>query len=891
MSSQDEMKMAPKLTSRPRAMWGRGLSSALCALALVLWPVVLAGQEGETVTGIVKAQNGGPVSAAKVTLVNSDANTRQEAVTGEDGSFSFKNVPPGNYLLQVKASPFEAFQTTMQVGLTETAKLAMLRITLKLQTVEEEVVVRPDPGDDRLSPETNMDSIKVDGSFFTGLPLEIDYLQSFIDTFKLPAVEGSEGPAIVVDGAEGGELDMPTTAIRSVRINRNPYSAEFQQPGGARAEIHTKHGNNRHYEGTMAFFVRNSALDAKDAFAESKPDLQRRFLETSVGGPLPWMLSRGSFYLAGQRLMDDRSAVVNSVDTVALTGPLNINVLDPQRRDHLFARAQLLLTEMHSVSVNYTFSDQSSTNNDVGALTLPQQGFSASRHTHRAQFLDSVAFSPQLRNEALFLFKDQESRTGGPPSGPEIVVNGAFIGGPSQAFDSKDMRGFVAQDTVTYIRGKHNLVFGAAFRNDWWNAFEATNFGGTFTFSSLDQYRNVVQNHVGTPDLFQINQGGPSVSFYTQQTSAYVQDTMRVLPGFSATFGLRYDWQKTLDDRRNLAPRLSLAYAPGQRKRTVIRAGAGIFYDNLPRSATQDALLFNGMRLSEIDVSHPSYPDPFLAGQLALPPPSISSISPNAQAPCLIQASAGVEEEVWKGSWMSLEYLFVHGVHLFRVRDVNAPLPSTGLRPDPSLSNNEQVESTAFLRGHALTVTFRGGWGKRFKGYGQYVLSEFTNDVSTAGPGVFLLPADNYNLRPEIGPADFDHRHRVNFAGTMQLPLGFHFGTILSVATGAPFNITTGSDPNGNTVSRPPGVTRNTGRGPGTLQLDVRLSKVFLLDHRPGAEKRHSKRSVELGVDAFNATNHLNAASIIGVVSSPLFGQPDAANSARTIQLSAKYSF
>src|SRR5215472_19179583 len=347
MSSQDERKSDANLTSRPCAMWVRGLSSALCGLALVLWPVFLLAQDGETVTGIVKAQRGGPVSGAKVTLVNSDANTQQEAITSEDGGFSFKNVPPGNYLVQVKASPFEAFQTTMQVGLTETAKLGVLRITLKLQTVEEEVVVRPDPGDDKLSPETNMNSIKVDGRFFTGLPLEIDYLQSFIDTFKLRAAEGSEGSSIMVDGAEGGEMDMPTTAIRSVRINRNPYSAAFQQPGGARAEIHTKHGNNRHYEGTVAFFARNSALDAKNAFAESKPDLHRRFVEASAGGPLPWMLETGSFYLAGQRLMDDRGAVVNSVDTVALTGPLNINVPDPQRRDHLFARAQWLFTETH----------------------------------------------------------------------------------------------------------------------------------------------------------------------------------------------------------------------------------------------------------------------------------------------------------------------------------------------------------------------------------------------------------------------------------------------------------------------------------------------------------------------------------------------------------------
>lgn len=82
---------------------------------------------------------------------------------------------------------------------------------------------------------------------------------------------------------------------------------------------------------------------------------------------------------------------------------------------------------------------------------------------------------------------------------------------------------------------------------------------------------------MGTPDLFQINQGIPRVSFLTQQTSGYAQDTMRVLPDLGVTLGLRYDWQQKLDDRKNLAPRFWLAYAPGKRKRTVIRAGAGMF--------------------------------------------------------------------------------------------------------------------------------------------------------------------------------------------------------------------------------------------------------------------------------------------------------------------------
>jgi len=263
-------------------------------------------------------------------------------------------------------------------------------------------------------------------------------------------------------------------------------------------------------------------------------------------------------------------------------------------------------------------------------------------------------------------------------------------------------------------------------------------------------------------------------------------------------------------------------------------------------------------------------------------------VASDARSPYLIQTSAGVEQEIWKGTWLSLEYSFLRGVHLFRLRDVNAPLASeSALRPDPNFSNIAEVQSTAFVRGQALTLTFRGGWGKHFKGYGQYVLSNYTNDTS----GIFSFPADNYNLRPEIGPADFDRRHRLNFAGTVQLPFGFRMGSILSAASGAPFNITTGSDPSGDTMTRPPGVTRNTGRAPATVQLDIRLSKVFSFQRASVAERHRSRRNMEFSVDAFNAINHTNANGIIGVVSSPLFGQADAANPARTIQLSARYSF
>lgn len=866
-------------------MAGRGLSVGLRMLVFtLLWPLLLFGQDPASVAGKVRGTGGGPVAGAKVILIHQETQTKEETVSAEDGSFAFTQLAPGKYVLQVEASGFEVYRANIQVGSEE---LPSLKIKLKLQTVEEEVVVRPDTSDDRLSPESNTASMKVDETFFNGLPLVVDYLLPFIDAFTFPAARGNEGTSIVVDGVEGGELDMPTSTIRTVKINRNPYSAEFQQPGAGRAEITTKRGHKHRYYGSLAFFARNSFFDARNSFAHSNPDLNRRFVEGSLAGPLA--RKNGFFFVAADRLMDDQSTVVNSLDTVALTGPLNANVPAPQRRDHLFARTQWSLNEMQTLSMNYTFTDHSTENNGVGALSLPEQRSSAGRRTHRAQLIESAAISPQLRNELTFVFKEQTARSGSPANAPEILVNGAFVGGPSQAFDTKERRGFNAQDTATYIRGSHSLIFGGTVRNEWSDVFEATNFGGTFEFSSLDQYRNVVQNHVGTPDLFQVNQGNPRVSYLEQQTSGFAQDTVRVLSNLSVTFGLRYDWQHTLDNRRNFAPRLALAFTPGQKKRTVLRAGAGIFYDNLPRSATEDALLFDGVRVREINISYPSYPDPFLGGQTTLPPPSVTRVARGAQSPYLVQTSGGIEEEVVPGTWLSLEYSFLRGVHLFRLVDVNAPL--SGLRPDASFSSIEELASSAFLTGHAVTLTFRGGLGKRFKGYGQYVFSKYTNNAPSNGPGGLLFPADNYDLRPEIGPADFDRRHRINFAGVMQLPVGCRLGTILSAASGAPFNIVTGSDPYGDTISRPPGVSRNTGRGPGMVQLDVRLTKVFSLSAPSGAEHRRSRRTVEFSVDALNAINHRNVTNVVGVVSSPLFGQADAAGPARTIQLSAKYSF
>src|SRR3989441_8572361 len=407
----------------------------------------------------------------------------------------------------------------------------------------------------------------------------------------------------------------------------------------------------------------------------------------------------------------------------------------------------------------------------------------------------------------------------------------------------------------TALATKHSRTVGqeasTCLKRGWrMDAFDASNFGGTFEFADLSQFA------AGAPLIFRVNRGDPNIAFSTYRASGFVQDEIRVKPQLTLTVGLRYDWQSTTTDRKNVAPRFGFAFAPKKQK-TVLRGGAGIFYDSLPRSATERSLRFDGVRLREVVVSNPSFPDPFLSGQVVSPLPSIIRVAPDIRSPYMSQANVAIEQELWHRNAITAEYSVLHGVHLFRSRNINAPLPATGVRPDPEFLNINEIESTASERSQALTITWSGRVGKLFKPYAQYVFSRTTDDTS----GTFSLPANNYDLRAEKGPADFDPRHRFNLMGTIALPKSFYTGLVLSAASGSPFDITTGFDNNGDTVAndRPPGVTRNTGRGPRTLQLDVRFAKTFNFARLQRGNKRDS---FDITVAVFNAINRANVTNI-----------------------------
>jgi hypothetical protein len=583
-----------------------------------------------------------------------------------------------------------------------------------------------------------------------------------------------------------------------------------------------------------------------------------------------------AFYFAAKRFVDEESAVVNAMTEA---GPFVANVPASQHQDNVFTRLQWWPSAVHTVYGTYGFSEHSYNNRGTGGFNLPERGMGAERHSHKVRVNDNLLLPPNWSNNLLLGVTTEKERAGQAATTPAIVVNQAFSAGPSQTFTQGESRTVEVDNITTYYgRAGHTLVFGARARADRIDAFDATNFGGTFEFASLARFA------AGAPLIFRINRGDPNIAYNVYRANGFLQDEIRLKRQLTLTVGLRYDWQSTITDRNNVAPRFALAFAPG--KKTILRGGAGIFYDNLPGSATERSLLFDGVRLRQVVISGPSFPDPFLRGEAVSALPSIIRVAPGIRSPHLSQASAGIEQELWHRNSITAEYSLLHGAHLFRSRNINAPAPATGVRPDPDFLNINEIESTASARSQALTIAWRGRVGKHFKPYAQYVFSRTTDDTS----GTFSLPANNYDLRAERGPADFDPRHRFNVIGTVALPKSFSTGLVVSAVSGLPFNVTTGFDNNGDTVAndRPAGVTRNSGRGPRTIQLDLRLAKTFNLPRLPRGNNRDS---FDITVDVFNAINRVNVTNIVGVLSSPFFGRGNSASPARTVQFGLRYRF
>jgi len=152
------------------------------------------------------------------------------------------------------------------------------------------------------------------------------------------------------------------------------------------------------------------------------------------------------------------------------------------------------------------------------------------------------------------------------------------------------------------------------------------------------------------------------------------------------------------------------------------------------------------------------------------------------------------------------------------------------------------------------------------------------------------MPPDAYDLSQEYGPSDFERRHVVELFGSLTAGPWANVGVSFEGYSGRPYSLITGLDlfNTGNANARPAGVARNTLRGPGYADLDLRWSHEF--PYVPASQPR-AKRSTTIGIDAFNLLNRVNYNTPVGNLSSPFFGQAISAQPARRVQFSLRIKY
>jgi hypothetical protein len=229
-------------------------------------------------------------------------------------------------------------------------------------------------------------------------------------------------------------------------------------------------------------------------------------------------------------------------------------------------------------------------------------------------------------------------------------------------------------------------------------------------------------------------------------------------------------------------------------------------------------------------------------------------------------------------------YVGSRGIDLFRSIDSNAPFLPAGTIPAPSVGQVRELQSDGYQKSNALEATFQGKVGKYFSGQVQYRLSKTYNNTS----GITFFPGNSYDPSADWARSDNDRRQKFDLLGSSQPTRFFVFGMGLSLYSGLPIDVITGTDDNHDGVvnDRPFGVPRNSLHGPGLIDLDLNVSHDFILSKSPDHPK-----TLTASLNSFNVLNHVNDVSYVGVITSPFFGHAVAAQPPRKMQLNLQYKF
>jgi hypothetical protein len=858
-------------------------------LTMLLAAVCLAQTTKASLKGQVLDPSGSVVPGATVTL--QPASGAAKTVTSDSvGRFSIVGLTSGAYTISVTKQGFAVYQ--MQAF--PVSGDGSIDIQLSVASEVQQVTVNDDRGHVEVSPDQNASALSLKGADLDTLSDDPDELSDDLQALAGPSA-GPNGGEIYVDGFTGGALP-PKASIREIRVNSNPFSAEYDRLGFGRVEIFTKPGMDK-FRGQIMTSFNDNAFNARNPFLSSKekPAFQSRQFGGNLAGPLA---KKVSFTLDFQRRDIDEFGVVNAIilDSDLLPLAQQIAVPAPMMRMDITPKVDIAISDRHTLSLRYQWEDTSQDNQGVGSYSLASRGVNAKGRENHFFVTETDVLSSKAVTETRFQYRHETSSSTAASSDPAISVSDAFnMGGSTSGQASNVEKFYEIQNMTTYTAGKHTLKWGGRVRNRDIRDVSPSNFNGSYSFvggqapvldaqmqvvygsdgnavmaqeTSLERYRRTlvlqqkgyaadqIRAMGGGASLFSIAGGNPLINVNQTEVGVFLTDDWRLRQSFTLSLGLRYENQTNISDGSNFAPRIGFAWAVGGGKnrvaKTVIRGGAGFFYDRVSTSPTMAAMRYNGLTQQSYMVQNPDfYPTiPTLSSLAAdLQPASTTKLYSGLVAPRIGQTGLSIERQLPKNTSATVTWAFSRGMHYLLTRNINAPL-SDGTYPLGTQNPLTLYESVGLFTQNQLIVNVNSRMSRRLSLFGFYTLG-YAHGNSDGGS-----PMNQYDLSSEWASTRFDTRHRFFIGGSITAPLRITFNPFITGSSGAPYNITTGDDYNddliynarpafasdasaANVVSTSLGlfntkpqtgdtiIPRNYGRGPAQFSLNMRVSRTW----------------------------------------------------------------